>query len=122
LESTQFDPLARLGIRLRAKNSERVQTLLAPFPTFNGIAGIVGSRAEWYDGSGLPKRLRHEKIPVASQILAIAIAYDAMEESFHAHIGKHRNPPLERLSDAAGTQFDPRIVSALQQVIGGARA
>lgn len=122
LESVQFDPLARLGIRLRAEHAAYAAAILPAFPTFAGIARVIGARAEWYDGSGLPGHLFHEKIPVPTQVLAIAIAYDALEEAYGAHIGKHRQPPLERLDGAAGTQFDPRVVRALQQAIRGARA
>jgi len=78
LEAAQFDALARLGVRLRAQNAAHAASIIAPFATFTPIANIVGARGEWFDGSGLPQRLRNEKIPVASQVLALAIAYDAL--------------------------------------------
>ena len=45
---------------------------------FNDIANIVLSHHEHFDGSGYPKGLKGEEMPLASRIVAVADAYDAM--------------------------------------------
>lgn len=103
LETTQFDPLSRMGIDVRARNAAQAAAILARFPTFAGIAPLVGARAEWYDGTGKPAGLRRDAIPAPSQVLAVTIAYDSLGDA-------------RRLDEAAGTQFDPRVVRAMTEV------
>ena len=99
-EDSQFDPLSRLGIDSRAENAERASRLIAGMPAFQEAREIIAARAEWYDGTGKPKGLRHSKIPAGASILAAAIAYERLDRG-------------ERLDTAAGTQFDPHVVRAL---------
>ncbi|HID08382.1 MAG TPA: response regulator, partial [Armatimonadetes bacterium] len=75
---------------------------------------------EHYDGSGYPRGLSGEQIPLSSRILAVADTYVAL-------ISKrpHRDPfPVERaqqlLREMAGSQLDPKLVSVfLDKVVGG---
>lgn len=115
-ESAQFDALSRLGIETRAANALSAESLLRQ----SGLAGaarIVRARAEWYDGTGAPDGLRHDAMPAGAQALAVAIAYDAMEEAYGSRITEHRVQPLARMETAAGTQFDPRCVRALAGIV-----
>ena len=75
----QFAALARLGIQTRARNAASAADLLEGCALLRDTARIVGSRGEWYDGTGGPAGLRHDAIPVASSILGAAIAYDEVE-------------------------------------------
>jgi response regulator RpfG family c-di-GMP phosphodiesterase len=104
LEAAQFDPLARLGIETRAAHAIRAATLIEASPYLADIAPIVRARAEWYDGTGAAQGLRHEQIPAGANVLALAIAFDAIDE-------------VHRLETASGTQFDPKCVRALAEVL-----
>lgn len=101
-ENEQFDPLARLGIDVRASNAAQAATLAEPYETLRAAARAVGARAEWFDGTGKPSGVRGAAIPKASALLAVAVAYDALDRT-------------ERLEDAAGTQFDPAVVRAMME-------
>jgi len=76
---------------------------------------ILRARAEWFDGTGQPGKLRANKIPIQSRILAVCIAHDALDEQHRTHIRDDRTNPLERLEQAAGTQFDPAVVRAFAE-------
>jgi response regulator RpfG family c-di-GMP phosphodiesterase len=117
LETAQFDPLGRLGIERRARSAVSAATLMAECPFLKDVAPIVRARAEWYDGTGAPDNLRHEAIPKGAQILAAAIAYDDLYESYHSRITEDRVAPAARMETAAGTQFNPHIVRALAEVV-----
>ena len=117
IESAQFAALARLGIELRARNAVTAADLLAACPQLQRASEIVRARAEWYDGTGAPRRLRHEAIPVASQILGAVIAYDALEEDHRTRITEDRMLPISRIEKAAGTQFDPAVLRALAETV-----
>jgi putative nucleotidyltransferase with HDIG domain len=69
-------------------------------------ADIVLSHQERFDGSGYPRGLGGDHIPVGARIFAIADALDAMssDRPYRKSLGFAR---------ASGTQFDPRVVEAL---------
>lgn len=116
-EASQFDALSRLGIEPRAQGAAAAASLIAACPSLNDVAPLVRSRAEWYDGTGAPDGLRHGAIPRGSQILAAAIAYDALHDVYHTRISEERLAPMSRMETAAGTQFDPVTVRALGEVV-----
>lgn len=117
LEAQQFDPLARLGIESRAQHALACAELLSAFPEFFAVAQTVRARAEWYDGTGSPDGLRHDAIPRAAQVLALAIAFDAIDEAYRSRITEERTLPIDRLETAAGTQFEPELVRILGETI-----
>jgi response regulator RpfG family c-di-GMP phosphodiesterase len=117
LESAQFDPLARLGAETRAIHAAAAAGLAEQSDLFACMAPVLRARAEWYDGTGGPDRLRHDTIPRASQILAAAIAFDALSEAFQSRITEERTLPITRIETAAGTQFDPEVIRALSDVV-----
>ena len=117
LEASQFDALSRLGIETRAAHATSAESLLRGSPELAGAASIVRARAEWYDGTGGPDGLRHDAIPAGAQALALAIAYDAMEQAYSTRITEQRVLPIARLETAAGTQFDPQCVRALAGIL-----
>ena len=99
-EQVRFDPLSRLGIEARAANAARATEHAAPIAAFSDALSLLQHRAEWFDGTGAPGKLRHQAIPLGAAILSASIAYDELDRG-------------ERLDTAAGTQFDPRVVRAL---------
>ncbi|MBV8490948.1 MAG: hypothetical protein JO199_10510 [Candidatus Eremiobacteraeota bacterium] len=99
-EHASFDPLARLGIDLRANHSTAAAALVDANGSLGPAAAVLSARAEWYDGTGKPAGLFHDAIPTAAGLLGAAIAYDALDHK-------------DRIDTAAGTQFDPRVVRAI---------
>ena len=72
---------------------------------------------ECFDGSGYPDGLRGEEIPEPVRIISVADAYDAMTS-----IRSYRGPsPQEQVRDelsrCSGTQFDPRFVDIMLELI-----
>jgi response regulator RpfG family c-di-GMP phosphodiesterase len=117
LENMQFDALARLGIERRAEHAMNAARLVAQCPHLSELAPILRARAEWYDGTGRPDGLRHDAIPRAAQVLAVSLAFDAMDEAFRSRITEERTLPIVRLETASGTQFDPAVVRALSGIV-----
>ena len=117
LEIHQFDPLATLGREVRATNAIAAAELLKSVPAFEPLVPILRARAEWFDGTGQPDHLRSDAIPLASRILSVCIAHDALDEMNRTQIRNDRSSPLERLETAAGTQFDPATVRAFSEAM-----
>ncbi|MGH8766084.1 MAG: HD domain-containing phosphohydrolase [Burkholderiales bacterium] len=67
---------------------------------------------ERWDGSGYPKKLKGNEIPVPGRIMAVADAFEAMTAT-----QRHRSPistvdAAKQISNESGKQFDPTVVAA----------
>jgi diguanylate cyclase (GGDEF)-like protein len=65
---------------------------------------------ERYDGSGYPKGLKGEEIPLEARILAIADAFAAMTSTRSYSEALSVEEALKELKQSAGKQFDPHLV------------
>ena len=81
------------------------------------VRGWILTHHERPDGSGYPKGLTFEEIPLEAAILAVGDAYEAMtsDRVYRRSIG-HKAARNE-LRRAAGTQFDERVVDALLRAL-----
>jgi putative nucleotidyltransferase with HDIG domain len=79
------------------------------------LAYVRGHHERW-DGAGKPDALAGEKIPLGARIIAVAEMYEALT----AGRGVERLEALrafDRVSEGAGSEFDPAVVEALGQSI-----
>jgi HD-GYP domain-containing protein (c-di-GMP phosphodiesterase class II) len=74
------------------------------------IARIIRSAHERWDGKGYPDGHRGEEIPLASRILLVCDAFDAMTTDRPYRTALPIDEALSELARHAGTQFDPRVV------------
>jgi len=112
LPGDDYDPLSRLGREARAADARTAERLLGVAPAFAEFAPALGAVAEWFDGSGLPQRRAGNDIPPLARLLAVALAADAMEALAQLAVTDTLPEIPVRLAAAAGTQFDPRMVTA----------
>lgn len=71
---------------------------------------IALSHHEWWDGSGYPFKLVGEMIPLSARIVTIADVYDALRMKRTYKQGFSHEETVARITDGAGTQFDPALV------------
>ena len=72
---------------------------------------------ERWDGTGYPKKLKGNAIPVPGRIMAVADAFEAMTTT-----QRHRSPissmdAAKRIQAESGKQFDPSVVAAFMKVV-----
>jgi len=67
---------------------------------------------ERYDGGGYPHGLKGEEIPLGAQIIGLADTFDAMTSDRPYRRGFSAEEALNRMEDAMGTQFNPRLLKA----------
>jgi HD-GYP domain-containing protein (c-di-GMP phosphodiesterase class II) len=70
---------------------------------------------ERYDGSGYPKGLKGDTIPLVSRLLAIVDAYDAMTTDKPYRPRKEGLLALEEIKMGINKQFDPKLAEAFVQ-------
>jgi putative nucleotidyltransferase with HDIG domain len=85
--------------------------LVSPLSPWKELPRIIEAHHERWDGFGYPRGLKGEAIPFGARVLAVADAYDAISTS-----DPDRSPEsvLAEIQAAAGSQFDPAIVRALE--------
>lgn len=74
------------------------------------IATIVLYHHEHYNGNGYPQGLKGHDIPLASRIIGIADAYDAMTEFRPYRKAFTKEEAVAELIRCKNTQFDPELV------------
>ena len=81
------------------------------------VGKVVRSSHERVDGGGYPDGLAGDEIPLASRIIAVADAYDAMITSRPYRAALPRETALAELRVNAGTQFDTAVVVAALKIL-----
>jgi putative nucleotidyltransferase with HDIG domain len=74
-------------------------------------AEIVLAHHEFFDGTGYPRGLRCEQIPLGARILSIADALDVMLSGCRYHKALPMSHVREEIWRYAGVQFDPKIAA-----------
>src|SRR5437588_3123501 len=77
-----------------------------PYP----VEDIVRFHHEKWDGSGYPRGLRGENIPLVARIISVVDFYDATRCDRPYRKGMKREDSLALLQKMSGTAFDPKVV------------
>jgi hypothetical protein len=109
------------------RHPELVHSLLAGDAALSQVAEIIRAHHEWFDGSGYPRGLAGQGIPLAARILAVAEALDAMLAGRPYRAPLPLEAALAELERCEGSQFDPEVVHAFCAALtpatsGGSRA
>ena len=75
-------------------------------------AEIALSHHERMDGSGYPRRLKGEEIPIEARIAAIADVFDALTSDKVYREAFSFDKAIEIMMDGRGTHFDPQLLDA----------
>ncbi|RME89325.1 MAG: HD domain-containing protein [Anaerolineae bacterium] len=88
--------------------------LLESHPLGDLVYKVALEHHERVDGRGYPRGLRGEQISLASRIVSVADAFDAMTSTRPYRRGLSTEEALRRLEEGAGTQFDAGIVAHMR--------
>jgi diguanylate cyclase (GGDEF)-like protein len=110
-------PLTPAEREIVETHPELGEKIIAPIDRFEEVRPIVRHCHERYDGAGYPDRLSGEEIPIESRIILVCDAYHAMTTDRPYRKRLPAEEALRRLREAAGTQFDPRVVDVCARVL-----
>ncbi len=85
--------------------------MLQPIAYLRPALDIPYCHHEWWDGTGYPRNLKGEQIPLAARIFAVADVWDALiakDRPYRQGISKEEI--REHIRSLSGTQLDPRVV------------
>ena len=104
--------------------------ILAPVRFLRPAAAMVRAHHERWDGLGYPDRLRGQDIPLGARVLALANAYAELCPTPSTSSGQapatssgqvpsaSSGQALFHLRQAAGSRFDPHLISVMEKVVG----
>jgi response regulator RpfG family c-di-GMP phosphodiesterase len=93
------------------------EELLSKIPTFRPLLAGIGGHHEKFDGTGYPRGLKGDEIPLMARIIAVADTYDAMTSHRAYRSALKHAVAIEELKRFAGTQFCPEVVDAFSRAI-----
>jgi putative nucleotidyltransferase with HDIG domain len=90
--------------------------LLSDLPGLDLEAEIVYSHHERFDGTGYPRQLAGNAIPLAARVFSIADTLDALTSDRCYRPGRPLAAARPQIRREAGSQFDPAIVELFDRV------
>lgn len=72
---------------------------------------------ERWDGTGYPRGLAGEEIPLAARIFAVVDVYDALTSDRHYRGGWSHEEAVSHIKEEAGRHFDPKVVEVFLATI-----
>jgi len=98
------------------EHCERGYNILRKIPFLAEAAEIVYSHQEHFDGSGYPRGLRGEAIPLGSRIFALADTLDAITSDRPYRGARSFDVARQEILRCSGQQFDPSVVEVFIKV------
>jgi PAS domain S-box-containing protein/putative nucleotidyltransferase with HDIG domain len=91
--------------------------LIAPIVYLRPALDIPYCHHEKWDGSGYPRRLRGEHIPLAARVFAVVDVWDALRSNRAYRQAWSAEQTRAYLREQAGKYFDPRVVHAFLELV-----
>jgi putative nucleotidyltransferase with HDIG domain len=102
---------------LMQRHAEEGARIIDRLGFLNDAVPAIHHHHERFDGTGYPDRLQGEDIPLGARIIHVADALDSMLTTRIYRAARPAAEALQELRRAAGTQFCPRCVSALERIL-----
>jgi putative nucleotidyltransferase with HDIG domain len=98
-------------------HTEVGEQILSPVEFLDGVRKLVRHEHERWDGRGYPDGLSGEDIPLGSRIVLACDALHAMTSDRPYRRAMSLEQAVEEVRRCSGTQFDPRVVVALLELL-----
>ena len=109
-------PLTPEEWKVMRRHPEIGKALIERIPFLRGAVPIVWSHHEKWDGSGYPRRLKGEEIPLGARIFMVVDAFDAMTFDRPYSQAKPFDVAKAEIRRCGGSHFDPSVVESFFRV------
>ena len=107
-------PLSEEERSIMREHCFRGYQMLRKIPFLSEAAEIVYSHQERYDGTGYPRGLRGDEIPLGSRIFGVADTLDAITSDRPYRPAQTIRAARDEIVRFSGSQFDPEVVHTFQ--------
>ncbi len=111
------DKLTKEEWAVMKTHAEKGYLMLKDIPFLREAADIVYSHQERYDGSGYPRGLKGDQIPLGARIFVIADTIDAMTSDRPYRRALPFEAAVAEIIRCSGTQFDPKAVETFSKTV-----
>ena len=99
------------------KHPQYAYEMLSPITFLRPALDIPYCHHEKWDGTGYPRGLKGEQIPLAARIFAVVDVWDALTSDRPYRAAWSRERTREHICAGAGTHFDPHIVDVFLNML-----
>ncbi|HVM11435.1 MAG TPA: HD domain-containing phosphohydrolase [Actinomycetota bacterium] len=86
--------------------------IVSPIRFLGEAVDVIRSHHERFDGTGYPRGLRGEEIPLSARIFAVVDAFDAMTSDRPYREALPLDRAVGEITRGSGSHFDPEVVEA----------
>jgi len=105
-------PLTEAEWELMRRHPQYAYNMLSPIGYLSEALNIPYCHHEKWDGTGYPRGLKGEEIPLAARLFSVVDVWDALtSDRPYRQAWTHEKAKLY-IQEQAGTQFEPKIVEA----------
>lgn len=112
------EPLTEEEWAIMRKHPDYAYMMLSPIEYLRPALDIPYCHHERWDGTGYPRGLKGEQIPLSARLFAVADVWDALQSDRPYRTRWKREEALEYIRSQAGKHFDPDVVELFLKVIG----
>ena len=98
------------------KHSEHAHTILANIDYLKPACDIPYCHHERWDGTGYPRGLRGEEIPLGARIFAVADVWDALIHERRYHPAWSTKKVCDHMKAGSGSHFDPKVIKSFLEL------
>lgn len=110
-------PLTAEELRTIRSHPEKGVEILQPLKQFETLLPAILHHHERFDGSGYPKGLTGEAIPLSARIISVADTYDAILSDRPYRLAASHDKALREMQTWAERQFDSRVLDAFLGIL-----
>ncbi len=109
-------PLTDEETKIMRMHTQYAFDMLAPINYLRPALDIPASHHEKWDGTGYPRGLKGEQIPLSVRIFAVVDVYDALTSDRPYRKAWTKKKALQYIKDEKGKFFDPRVVDVFMSL------
>jgi PAS domain S-box-containing protein/putative nucleotidyltransferase with HDIG domain len=112
-------PLDEVEWEIMRKHPVYAHNLLSPISYLQHALAIPYCHHEKWDGSGYPRGLQGNEIPIEARLFAVVDVWDALSSDRPYRQAWKKDRVIRYIQDQAGKHFDPQIVSLFLRELTG---